>query len=136
MNSRAQASPPAVSTRSQPRYYRRFTPGQTLLHATVVSTFLGLAMTGLPLRFSGSPWAQGFARAVGGFGAILFFHKFCAVILTLAFLGHVGHVLYRGLILRERHFLGTHFDGATVEGRQGPIRELALVSGARRQTSV
>ena len=59
-------------------------------------------MTGLPLRFSGSPWAQGFARAVGGFGAILFFHKFCAVILTLAFLGHVGHVLYRGLILREK----------------------------------
>ncbi len=102
MNSRAQDSPLAVSTRSQPRYYRRFTPGQTLLHATVVSTFLGLAMTGLPLRFSNSPWAEKFARAVGGFGAILFFHKFCAVILTLAFLGHVGHVLYRGLIRREK----------------------------------
>ena len=102
MNSRAQDSPLAVSTRSQPRYYRRFTPGQTLLHATVVSTFLGLAMTGLPLRFSNSPWAEKFARAVGGFGAILFFHKLCAVILTLAFLGHVGHVLYRGMILREK----------------------------------
>jgi cytochrome b subunit of formate dehydrogenase len=87
---------------SSPLYYRRFTPGQTVLHATVVSTFLGLAMTGLPLRFSGSPWAREFAITVGGFGAILFFHKFCAVILTLAFLGHVGHILYRGLIRREK----------------------------------
>lgn len=90
------------ATKSGQRYFRRFTVGQTLLHATVVSTFLGLAVTGMPLRFSGSPWAKDFAMAVGGFGAILFFHKLCAVILTIAFLGHVGHVLYRGLILRER----------------------------------
>lgn len=85
-----------------PRYYRRFTPGQTLLHATVVSTFLGLALTGLPLRFSISPWAKEFAVIVGGFGAILFFHKLCAVILTAAFLGHVGHVFYRGVFRREK----------------------------------
>ncbi len=85
-----------------PKVYRRFTPMQTLLHATVVTTFLGLALTGLPLRFSTSPLAKGFATTVGGFAAILFFHKMCAVILTLAFLAHVGQIFYRGVIRREK----------------------------------
>ncbi len=87
---------------SEPRYYRRFTPAQTILHAIVVSTFLGLALTGLPLRFSTNPWASQFAHAVGGFSAILFFHKLCAVVLTIAFLIHLGHILYRALVRHEK----------------------------------
>jgi cytochrome b subunit of formate dehydrogenase len=92
----------AAKRTASKKYYRRFTPIQTLLHATVVTTFLGLALTGLPLRFSMSPFARDFAGVVGGFAAILFLHKFCAVILTLVFLAHVGNILYRGLILREK----------------------------------
>jgi cytochrome b subunit of formate dehydrogenase len=66
------------------------------------STFLGLAATGLPLRFSESIWARGLASAVGGFGAILFFHKFCALVLTGAFLIHVKEIFTRGLYRREK----------------------------------
>jgi len=102
MSSEPQEEKATTTAQVTPRYYRRFTAGQTLLHATVVTTFLGLAMTGMPLRFSHSPWAKDFAMTVGGFGAILFFHKLCAVILTLAFLSHVSHVVYRGIIRRER----------------------------------
>lgn len=102
MSSQPQSAQSMASVQAKSRYYRRFTPAQTLLHATVVSTFLGLALTGLPLRFSSAPQAKDFASAVGGFGAILFFHKFCAVILTIAFLGHVSRVLYRGIVLREK----------------------------------
>ena len=102
MSSQEGKSGLVVSQDSSPTFYRRFTPMQTLLHATVVTTFLGLALTGLPLRFSMSPLAKEFARTVGGFAAILFFHKLCAVILTLAFLAHVGHVFYRGMIRREK----------------------------------
>jgi cytochrome b subunit of formate dehydrogenase len=83
-------------------YHRRFTLGQRYLHAVLFSTFIGLALTGLPLRFSQSVWAGRFAHAVGGFGAILFFHKFCAVLLTMAFLIHVGNIFYRGVIKREK----------------------------------
>ncbi len=83
-------------------YHRRFSLGQRYLHAVLFSTFIGLALTGLPLRFSQTVWAERFAHAVGGFGAILFFHKFCAVLLTAAFLIHVGHVFYRGVIKREK----------------------------------
>jgi cytochrome b subunit of formate dehydrogenase len=87
---------------SEGRYYRRFTSKQRYLHAVLFSTFLGLAATGLPLRFSESIWARGAARAVGGFGAILFFHKFCALVLTIAFLIHVKEVFARGLYHREK----------------------------------
>ena len=84
------------------RYHVRFTLGQRYLHGVLMTTFIGLALTGLPLRFSHSPWAQSFARTVGGFTAILFFHKFCAVLLTAAFLIHLGDIVYRGVVKREK----------------------------------
>ena len=84
------------------RYFMRFTRGQRYLHAVLFTTFLGLAATGLILRFSDSVWARGAARAVGGFGAILVFHKFCAVVLTIAFLMHVKDVITRGIVNREK----------------------------------
>ncbi len=84
------------------RYFMRFTREQRYLHAALFTTFLGLAATGLPLRFSESAWARRFASEVGGFGAILFFHKLCAVVLTLAFAIHVKEVFTRGLYHREK----------------------------------
>lgn len=87
---------------SEGRYYQRFTREQRYLHAVLFSTFLGLAGTGLPLRFSESIWARGAARAVGGFGAILFFHKLCAIVLTIAFLIHAKEVFTRGLYRGEK----------------------------------
>ena len=80
----------------------RFTPAQRYLHAVLFTTFLGLAATGLPLRFSESIWARGLAGGVGGFGAILFFHKLCAVVLTLAFLIHLKDIFQRAFIRREK----------------------------------
>lgn len=84
------------------RYIKRFTPAQRYLHATLFITFLGLAATGLPLRFSDSFWARTAAKAVGGFGAILFVHKLCAIVLTIAFLIHVKDIFTRAFINREK----------------------------------
>jgi cytochrome b subunit of formate dehydrogenase len=83
-------------------YYSRFSLSERYLHGVVMATFIGLALTGMTLRFSRAAWANGFAHAVGGFSAILFFHKFCGVLLTLAFLIHLGDVGYRGLVKRQR----------------------------------
>jgi cytochrome b subunit of formate dehydrogenase len=80
----------------------RFTRAQRYLHAALFSSFLGLAATGLPLRFSESIWARGLAQAVGGFGAILFFHKFCALVLTVAFLIHVKDLITRAFVHHEK----------------------------------
>lgn len=84
------------------RHFLRFTRAQRALHAVLFSTFLGLAATGLPLRFSSTPWAIRLAQEVGGFGAIIFFHKLCAFVLTLAFLIHFKNVMMRGLVHREK----------------------------------
>jgi cytochrome b subunit of formate dehydrogenase len=84
------------------RYFVRFTRAQRTMHAVLFTTFLGLAATGLPLRFSQSIWARGLASQVGGFGAILFFHKLCAIVLTIAFVLHVKEIFTRGIMNREK----------------------------------
>lgn len=91
----------ATKIGAETRYYTRFTPGERLSHAVLVVTFLGLAATGLPLRFSAAAWSIDLANAVGGFSAILFFHKVCAVLLTIVFLAHVAEVAYRTVIKKE-----------------------------------
>ncbi len=85
----------------EPQYYVRFSLPQRYLHGVLAATFLGLAFTGLPLRFSSAPWALALSNAVGGFGAIIFFHKFCAAALTLAFGIHVANLVYRLVSRRE-----------------------------------
>ena len=87
------------------RNFIRFSLAQRYLHAAIALTFLGLALTGLPLRFSRAPWAQAFAGAVGGFGTILFFHKLSAFALTVAFLIHVANLMYRIIFRREYSLL-------------------------------
>ncbi|HEX4006552.1 MAG TPA: cytochrome b/b6 domain-containing protein [Acidobacteriaceae bacterium] len=96
----AVAAVPAEAAKE--RYFVRFTLGQRYLHGVLFTTFLGLAGTGLPLRFSSTPWAIRFARITDGFGTILFFHKFCALVLTLAFLVHVREIIARGIFKRDR----------------------------------
>ena len=86
----------------KPTYYFRFSLGQRYLHGLVIATFLGLAATGMPLRFSDTLWAKNIANAVGGFRAVLFFHKFCAVLVTTGFFFHIGEVLYRASVKKER----------------------------------
>ena len=84
------------------KFYVRFTLAQRYLHAVLFTSFLGLAATGLPIRFSDNAAARLFAKAVGGFGAILFFHKFCAIILTLAFLYHLKDLATRVFVHKEK----------------------------------
>lgn len=87
--------------RQTQKFYFRFDIYHRLLHGLLMGTFLGLAATGLPLRFSYTEWAATLAHTFGGFRAILFFHKTFALLLTLTFLLHIGHVLYRAVVRRE-----------------------------------
>jgi cytochrome b subunit of formate dehydrogenase len=89
-------------SQSGERFIRRFTPAQRYMHAVLFTSFLGLAATGLPLRFSESMWARWLSKLVGGFGGILFMHKFFAIVLTIAFLIHVKEIIERGIIKREK----------------------------------
>ena len=65
---------------------RRFRRFHRNLHLMVVSSFLGLALTGMILKFSYAGWAKVLAQLLGGFEAAGLVHRFCAV-LTFTYFG-------------------------------------------------
>ena len=67
-------------------FVRRFRPFERNLHLTVVTSFLGLATTGMLLKFSYAPWARFVARLLGGFEYAGWIHRLCAVA-TFAYFG-------------------------------------------------
>jgi cytochrome b subunit of formate dehydrogenase len=73
------------------------------------------------MRFSESIWARRFASGVGGFGTIIFFHKLCAVVLTLAFLIHLKDVFTRALVNREK---GIFWGKTSMVGNWKDVKDL------------
>jgi predicted CXXCH cytochrome family protein len=67
-------------------YVRRFRRFHRNLHLLVVSSFLGLALTGMILKFSYMGWAKLVAHLLGGFEAAGLIHRFCAG-LTFTYFG-------------------------------------------------
>ncbi len=67
-------------------YIKRFEKLHRNLHLMVILSFLGLALTGMTLKFSYAPWAKVTARLLGGFQAAGLIHRFCAV-LTFTYFG-------------------------------------------------
>jgi cytochrome b subunit of formate dehydrogenase/uncharacterized protein with PIN domain len=67
-------------------YVRRFRPFDRNLHLMVITSFIGLALTGMTLKFSYTQWAQVLSHLLGGFEAAGLIHRFCAV-LTFTYFG-------------------------------------------------
>jgi cytochrome b subunit of formate dehydrogenase len=68
-------------------------------------SFLGLALTGLPLLFSEAPWAGTLARVFGGFHAAGLVHRTLAVLLISVFCAHVFRLLHRLFVKKELYIL-------------------------------
>jgi len=79
------------------RYYRRFTPIERVMHACLMLTFVGCALTGLPLIFSERPWAATLAQLLGGFEGAGLIHRMCAAVMIVIFVSHVALVLGRAI---------------------------------------
>jgi thiosulfate reductase cytochrome b subunit len=79
------------------RYYRRFGPIERVLHACLMLTFVGCALTGLPLIFSERPWAATLAQIFGGFQSAGLIHRTCAAVMIVVFVTHVATVLSRAM---------------------------------------
>ena len=86
-------------------YVLRFKFAQRILHFCLMSSFLGLAATGLPLLFAQQKWAWYLSRAMGGYAGARLFHRFFAIVMISAFVYHVADLCYRVLIKRERGIL-------------------------------
>jgi cytochrome b subunit of formate dehydrogenase len=57
------------------RAYVRFRPVHRAAHLVLMISFMGLALTGLPLHFSNYTWAQTVSRALGGFASTGLWHR-------------------------------------------------------------
>jgi cytochrome b subunit of formate dehydrogenase/uncharacterized protein with PIN domain len=73
--------------------YRRFTRRQRQLHLLVIVSFIGLALTGMTLKFSYLGWARFISRVLGGFESAGYIHRVCAVITFFYFGAHAYDVL-------------------------------------------
>lgn len=80
----------------------RFDRKTRILHIVTMTTFLGLAATGMPLLFSEAAWARGLAMVFGGFHGAGLVHRAMGATLLGAVTWHVGDVLWRAFVRGER----------------------------------
>jgi cytochrome b subunit of formate dehydrogenase len=74
--------------------YRRFDRFDIVLHFTMMTTFIGLVLTGLPLKFSHAPWASGLMHFLGGARTAGLIHRICAAITFAYFSSALIYILY------------------------------------------
>jgi cytochrome b subunit of formate dehydrogenase len=79
------------------RYYRRFTAIERVMHAALMLTFVGCALSGLPLLYADQPWAATLARILGGFEGAGLIHRICASVMIVVFVSHVTLMLSKAL---------------------------------------
>jgi cytochrome b subunit of formate dehydrogenase len=93
------AAPPAIV------HIRRFDRQARLMHLVIMTTFLGLSATGLPLLFSDAPWSRLLSGLFGGFQGAGRVHRFFGAVLLATVIWHVAHTFWRALIRGERGIL-------------------------------
>ncbi len=76
--------------------YRRFSPYERFLHMLVVTSFLLLVLTGMPLKFYYTEWARLLFNLLGGPEAARVLHRLAALVTFLYFALHLSS-LARGL---------------------------------------
>ncbi len=75
--------------------YIRFSAGQRIEHALLIISFTLLALTGLPQKYAGAPWAETLIAWLGGVENVRRLHHTAAVMLILESVFHVMAVGYR-----------------------------------------
>jgi len=78
-----------IKTETDDEWFTRFVPFERFLHFLVVSSFLLLVVTGMPLKFYYTGWARGLFRVIGGPETARTLHRFGALITFLYFGLHV-----------------------------------------------
>jgi len=85
-------------------YVRRFSSMQMATHVTIVTSFLVLAATGLPLKFAEEAWAPGLMALVGGPQTAGVLHRIMAVVTFGYFAWHLGALAYAWVVDKQRGF--------------------------------
>jgi cytochrome b subunit of formate dehydrogenase len=94
-------APAAVQTHAARPHYRRFGIVERVMHAFLMITFIGCALTGVPLLFADHEWAQWLVMVMGGFQGAALIHRICATVMTIVFVGHVVRVFVRAFLAED-----------------------------------
>lgn len=83
------------------KQYRRFRKLHIFLHLLVIVSFLGLSLTGLPLKFSGHSWARAMMSFYGGVEYAGLIHRVCAILTFFYFFVAIGMSLHFLFLRRD-----------------------------------
>jgi cytochrome b subunit of formate dehydrogenase len=78
-----------ISTQVGDQWFTRFSPFERMLHIMVVTSFLLLVITGMPLKFHYTNWAKIIFNLLGGAPVARSLHHFAAIITFLYFALHL-----------------------------------------------
>ncbi len=76
--------------KQEKEWFTRFTPFERFLHLMVVTSFLLLVFTGMPLKFYYADWAKVLLNMIGGVEVARSLHHFGAIVTFLYFALHLG----------------------------------------------
>jgi len=90
-----------ISTQTGGEWFTRFAPIERFLHFLVVTSFLLLVITGMPLKFYYTNWAKTMFDVIGGAESARALHRFGAIVTFLYFGIHL--VVLIGKAWKGRH---------------------------------
>jgi cytochrome b subunit of formate dehydrogenase len=91
-----------IQARADTEEFVRFRPLDRFLHGLVIVSFLLLVITGMPLKFFYTDWAQAILAVMGGQAVAAVLHRLGAIVTIFYMTLHVISVLYRFLAGRRR----------------------------------
>jgi cytochrome b subunit of formate dehydrogenase len=77
------------------RQFVRFSRLNRILHATMIVSFMSLALTGMTLKFSYTSWAATLSRVFGGYETAGYIHRIAAVFMIGIFVVHLADLARR-----------------------------------------
>jgi cytochrome b subunit of formate dehydrogenase len=84
-----------IETQTDGEWFTRFAPFERFLHILVVTSFLLLVITGMPLKFYYTDWAKALFAVLGGAQTARILHRFGALVTFLYFFLHVTSLIRR-----------------------------------------
>ena len=79
-----------IRTQKGDEWFTRFSPFERFLHILVVTSFLTLVITGMPLKFHYTDWAKAIFHILGGAQVARWLHHLAAIVTFLYFALHIG----------------------------------------------
>lgn len=93
-----------ISTQTGGEWFTRFAPFERFLHFLVVTSFLLLVLTGMPLKFYYTDWARTLFNIIGGAETARALHRLGAIVTFLYFGLHIASLLGRSWKGRKKMY--------------------------------